>query len=462
MSGFWRLDACALIERFRSGAVRPSAVLAETMGRAARLNAALNAFSALSQTAAAEAAAADARWQAGAPCGPLDGVPLIVKDNLVSADLPAAWGNAALARRVCAHDEIPVARLRAAGAIVIGKGNTPEFAVEGYTANATFGVTRNPFDPALTPGGSSGGVVAAVAAGLASIGIGTDGGGSIRRPAGYSGLFGLKPGIGHVARGGGLAQLLLDFEVAGPIARSARDLQAMDAVLAGPDRRDAASRARYSPECAAPLRVLFAPRLGDAPCDPDILAAARSVADALADLGCAVSEGALPLDLAPLTAAWPRIAEIGLARYFADDPEVAEAAAPQYREMAARGRAAPAAELWRILDHVRALRAASGAAFAGIDAILTPASAAMPWAADKPFPTEIAGQPVGPRGHAIYTGWVNAASLPAVAVPAPSPLGLPIGVQIVGDMGAEAMLLDLAARLETAGAARFRPPPEPA
>nr|WP_108263385.1 amidase family protein [Mangrovicoccus ximenensis] len=113
----------------------------------------------------AEAGAAAARWKAGTPLGPLDGLPVIIKDNLVSAGLPAAWGNAELARRVPDHDELPVAALRRAGAIVTGKGNTPEFAVEGYTDNLTFGVTRNPYDPALTPGGSSGGVVAAVATG---------------------------------------------------------------------------------------------------------------------------------------------------------------------------------------------------------------------------------------------------------------------------------------------------------
>ncbi len=211
----WKCDATALLAAYRAGDTTPSAVMAETLARIAERDPGLGAYSILSGTAEAEAAAATARWRNEAPSGPLDGVPLIVKDNLASAGLPAAWGNAVLCRRVCAADEIPVLRLRAAGAIVVGKGNCPEFAVEGYTANATFGVTRNPFDPARTPGGSSGGVVTALAAGLATIGIATDGGGSIRRPAGYCGLFGLKPGIGHVPRGGGLAQILLDFEVAG-------------------------------------------------------------------------------------------------------------------------------------------------------------------------------------------------------------------------------------------------------
>ena len=101
------------------------------------------------------------RWQAGEPSGPLDGVPLVVKDNLAAAGMPASWSNAALAKRPVLADELPVVRAIAAGALIVGKANTPEFAVEGYTDNTTFGPTGNPFDPALTPGGSSGGVVAA-------------------------------------------------------------------------------------------------------------------------------------------------------------------------------------------------------------------------------------------------------------------------------------------------------------
>lgn len=453
----WTLDAIALLAAFRAGTATPEAAMKAALDRIATHDPTLGALSARSAAAMNDAKAASVRWQADTPCGPLDGVPLVVKDNLVAAGLPAAWGNGALANRVCTADELPVARLRAAGAIVIGKGNSPEFAVEGYTDNLTFGVTRNPFDPALTPGGSSGGVVAALAAGMATIGIGTDGGGSIRRPAGYCGLFGLKPGIGRVARGGGLAQVLLDFEVAGPIARSARDLALLDHVLAGPDRRDPASRAQARAEQGVPLRVLYVPRLGDAPCDPDIITATRAVADALADAGCAVTEGALPLNLDPLVAIWSRIAEIGLARYLDTDPEVAAAAAPKYREMAARGVTATGTELWSILDIVRDLRAAASRLFADQDVILTPASAAMPWPAADPFPPAIDGQPVGPRGHAVYTGWVNAAGLPGLALPAPVAAGLPIGVQLIGDLGSEPMLLELAATLESRGCA-FRWP----
>ena len=455
-STMWTLDATALVQGYAAQDFTPEQAVTEAQDRIAHLDGALGCYSARNDNALAQAQAASARWAAGAPQGPLDGVPIIVKDNLCAAGMPAAWGNAELARRVVTVDELPVARLRAAGAIILGKGNCPEFAVEGYTDNQTFGVTRNPFDPALTPGGSSGGVVAAVAAGLATCGIGPDGGGSIRRPVGYSGLVGLKPGLGRVPRAGGLAQVLLDFEVAGPITRSARDARLMYSVLAGADRRDPVSRAQTVPQPASPLRVLFVPRLDGAPCDPAILSATRAVADSLANLGCTVTEGVLPMDLGPITAVWGRVAEIGLARYLATDPAVADAAAPKYREMAGRGAGSTGPELWTILDTVRDLRRAASQMFHQIDLVLMPSSAAMPWPATEAFPPVIDGQTVGPRGHAVYTGWVNAAGLPAIGLPAPSP-GLPVGVQLIGDMGSEDILLQLAAALEECHGGFFWP-----
>lgn len=439
MSGpAWQLTATEL-GRAYAGGLSPMDVLAETQERIERLDGALNAYTARNPAAMAEAAASAVRWRERRQRSPLDGVPLIVKDNLHAAGMPSAWGNAALGRRVAAADELPVGRLRAAGMVVTGKGNTPEFAVEGYTDNLTFGTTRNPFDTRLTPGGSSGGVVAAVAAGMAHIGIGTDGGGSIRRPAGYTGLVGLKPGIGHAARAGGLPQVLLDFEVVGPLARCVADAAALDAILTE----------AQPPAAFARPRVLYVPRLGDAPCSAEILGATATVAAALSDLGADVTEGPLPFDLAPLNAVWTGFGEIGLARLFADDPIVAEAAAPKYREMAARGAARSAPDLYAMLSEVYALREAVRAMFNAVDVVLTPSSAAMPWTASEPFPPTIDGDPVGPRGHAVYTGWVNAAGVPGLAMPAPT-AGLPIGVQLVGGGGSEAKLLSLGASLEAA------------
>lgn len=429
-------DACALIDGFRSGASDPVTVMRQHLAAIDRLNPALNAFTARASDAMASAEASRVRWAKGTPLGPLDGLPVIIKDNLVCAGLPAAWGNGELAARVPMADEHPVAALRQAGAIVLGKGNTPEFAVEGYTGNATFGTTGNPFDPSLTPGGSSGGVVAAVASGMAVAGLGTDGGGSIRRPAGYTGLWGLKPGIGAVRRGGGLPQVLLDFETVGPICRSARDLSLFQGVLQALPR----TRAR-------PLTILAVSHIKDAPCDPGILECFARTADRLRALGHAVTQSPLPLDLDPLGEVWTDMAEIGLAHLAQSDPAVMTAAADKYKDMAARGATRSAVDLYEALTRVFALREAVRGLW-GYDAVLMPTAAAPPWAATQAYPETIAGRPVGPRGHAVYTGWINAAGLPALAFPAGPDSGLPVGMQLVGDHGSEAVLLSVAHALD--------------
>ncbi len=154
-------------------------------------------------------------FRAGAPRSPLEGIPISVKDNIHVAGMPSTWGSRALAGFTPEKDELPIARLRAAGAIFLGKTNVPELTVEGYTKNDLFGVTRNPWDTRLTPGGSSGGAAAGVAAGLVPAAIGTDGGGSIRRPASHTGLVGWKPSIGRIPRIDGFPAILADSKRSG-------------------------------------------------------------------------------------------------------------------------------------------------------------------------------------------------------------------------------------------------------
>ena len=170
-------------------------------------------------------------------------MPLTVKDNIHVGGLRATWGSRLFADHVAAEDELAVARVRGQGAVIIGKTNCPEFTLQGYTDNLLFGPTRNPWNSRLTPGGSSGGAVAAVASGLAPLALATDGGGSIRRPASHTGLVGLKPSIGRVARVGGFPAILHDMEVIGPIARTTADAALLLSAIAGPDPRDRASLA---------------------------------------------------------------------------------------------------------------------------------------------------------------------------------------------------------------------------
>jgi aspartyl-tRNA(Asn)/glutamyl-tRNA(Gln) amidotransferase subunit A len=436
-----RLPVEALAARLHGGALSARALLDHYLERVARLNPALNAIVALAPDAVAAAEAADVRLRAGRGLSPLDGVPVTVKDNLLLRGCPAAWGSPRFAGFVPDHDEAPVARLRAAGAVLMGKTNTPELALRGYTDNPVYGVTRNPWDLALTPGGSSGGAVAAVTAGLCPLALATDGGGSIRRPAGHTGLVGLKPGVGRIPRAGGFTPLMFDCEVVGPIARTVSGARLMFAALA-PGRVEPRQRA---------ARILVVERWGSAPIDPEIAERCREAGARLLALGHTVTHGRLPFSVEAGTTAWQALTPVGLARLAALAPGVLAVCAPDFAEQARAGQGMSAADYAGVLEALFAFRAATATAFETIDLILTPTAAAQPWPADEPYPPVIDGQPVGPRGHAVFTAWVNACGHPAIALPArPADDGLPVGVQLVGAPGADEWLLDIAAAYEAA------------
>ncbi len=453
-SDWWRAGAVELGAAYREGRCDPPTALDACLARIDAVNPRLNAFVAQRREAARSDARRSAeRLAAGTPLSPLDGIPVAVKDSILTADLPTTWGSIAGRAHQPEHDELAVARLRAAGALIVGKTNVPEFTLEGYTGNALFGVTGNPWNPTLTPGGSSGGSAAAVASGMVPLAIGTDGGGSIRRPASHTGLVGLKPTLGAVARVHTLPQVLLDFEVVGPMAREVDDLRLLFEVLRGPDPLDRDSQAAAATAAARPaapqrLRILYVPALGTAPVDPQVTASCSAAIEAFAAAGghrLTVSE--LPFDIGFLQASWPLIGQIGLAWLFGWQPDWRDGAAPKYHQLADLGARIPASDLWQVREAALQLRRDAARLFAdGCDLIATPAAAALPWPADQAFPPRIDGQEVGPRGHAVFTGWVNAAGLPALALPCrPCRDGMPIGLQLVGAAGADLQLLDVAA-----------------
>lgn len=447
------LSATELGRRFAAGSLTPVEVVDAVLARIDRLNPRLNAIPTLDADGARRAAVESAvRWQAGAALSPLDGVPVTVKDSIPVRGLRTTWGSRLYEDFIPAEDETPVARLRAGGAVILGKTNVPEFTSMGFTDNPVFGSTGNPWNPALTPGGSSGGAVAAVASGFGPVALATDGGGSIRRPAGHCGLLGLKPSTGRVARRHGFPPILLDLEVIGPIARTTADLRLAYAQIAGPDRADRLSL--LCPEAPAkpgPLRVLYVPRFGTEPLAPEIRDSADRAARALEALGHHVETGPCPFDWEALAAVWPDIVGVGLAMLIGRNAGHRTRMMPLYQDAVARGEALPGWRHLEILLAIDAFRAEMAGLFQAWDVVMTPSAAAQPWPREEPFPPVIDGRPVGPRGHAIYTAWVNMCGHPALTVPAePAPDGLPVGVQWVAGFGAEAMLLDLAQAYEAA------------
>jgi aspartyl-tRNA(Asn)/glutamyl-tRNA(Gln) amidotransferase subunit A len=451
----WQLGAAELQRRYRECSVTPLDVVRSIHARIDAVNPCLHAVVSRRDAAVlAEAEAATRRFEQGAPLSALDGIPLTVKDSLYLADLPTTCGTAALREHRPGHDELAAARARSAGALILGKTNVPEFANDGYTANPLFGVTGNPWNPALTPGGSSGGAVAAVAAGMGPLAIAQDGGGSIRRPASHTGLVGLKPSLSAWPREHTLPGLLLDFDCIGPVARTVADARLLFDALRGPSPADRSSQAAAWAAAQArpslPLRVLYVEHINGNPLDRQIASSVGAGVDQLASLGHRIERGELPLDVRFVMEAWPEIGQTGLAAMFDRHPEWEAQASPKYRELAAAGRRVSGSRVWQIVERVTQLRRDSAALFERIDVIVMPAAAALPWPAHEAWPTRIDGQEVGPRGHAAYTGWVNAAGLPGLALPcAPSREGLPIGLQLIGGFGRDDLLLDLGAAYES-------------
>jgi aspartyl-tRNA(Asn)/glutamyl-tRNA(Gln) amidotransferase subunit A len=445
MSELWLLTATTLVEGFTAGRFTPVDALRSVLGRLDAVNPALNAVIAVDRVGAMAAAEASAvRWQAGAALSPLDGVPVSIKDNLFLAGLPATWGSRLYAGFVPDHDEPAVARLRRAGCVLFGKTNVPEFTVQGYTSNLVFGTTFNPHAPGRTPGGSTGGGAAAVAAGIGPIAIGTDGGGSLRRPAAHCGLFALKPSIGQIARYDGFPQLMSDFEVIGPVARAPEDLEAVYAILAGHDAADPRSLAAGAalPPWPERLRVAFMPRIGLNPVDPRIIIAAEQMASALRDAGAVVETIEVPFDPDRVGGAWGAIASAGLAWHLATKPYWESQVNPAARAMAEAGATVTAGGVLDALAVAAEVRREAAALFARCDLLLCPATAAFAWPAEAVFPPEIDGQSVGPRGHAVFTAWMNVAGLPAATVPvAMTAEDGGIGLQLVAGHGRDRDLL---------------------
>ena len=436
---------------YAAGTLTPPEAVEAVLARLDAVNSAINAVICVDRDGARAAARRSLeRWRAGKPLSALDGVPLTVKDNLFVAGMKATWGSALYRDFVPDEDEPPIRRLREAGAIVIGKTNVPEFTLQGYTTNLLFGTTRNPHALDRTPGGSTGGGAAAVAAGIGPLAIGTDGGGSTRRPAAYCGLYGLKPSLGAMARWGGFPQILADFEVVGPIARSVADIAAAFAIMRGHDPRDPRSAAAVGlPARPDPLRIGFVPRVGAAPVDRRIADAAAKAAASFSAMGHVVEETAAPYDPGELAGLWTVVAEAGLAWHLASIEGWRGHVGENAIRMADAGAKHSATAYVAALAGIADMRRRGGEFFRRFDVMLTPTTAALAWQADKPFPETIDGTPVGPRGHAVFSAWSNLVGAVAANIPvAMTEEAGGIGVQIAAPAGYDDLILGLLRRWE--------------
>ena len=296
MSDLCALSATELLDGYRKHQLSPVEVARAVLARIEELNPVLNAFNFVSDRAMEDAKASEARWMAGQPKGLLDGVPASIKDIILTKGWPTLRGSKTVDPKGPWNDDAPAtARLREHGAVLLGKTTTPEFGWKGVTDSPLTGITRSPWNARKTPGGSSGGAVAAVASGMGPLAVGTDGGGSIRIPCSFTGLFGIKPSFGRVP-----AWPLSPFGTVahvGPIARSVTDAALMLNVLSLPDARDWHALPYDSRDWRSgldqgvdDLRIAFSPDLGYADVDREVADIVREAVKVFTELGAHVEE----------------------------------------------------------------------------------------------------------------------------------------------------------------------------
>jgi amidase len=475
--------AAELTQAIRDRQISSRELLDDLLTQAEQVNPALNAIVAWDiDRARAAAAAADDATARGELAGPLHGLPMTVKDTFETEGLVTTSGAPELAQYVPRNDAVPVARLKAAGAIIFGKTNTPMYAGDWQTYNDVYGRTNNPWDPARTAGGSSGGAAAAVAAGLVPLELGSDIGGSIRNPAHYNGVYGHKPSWGIVpTRGhipgppGSLAEV--DIGVAGPIARSVADLRLALDIVAGPLPQEAAGW-RLELDVGPGLRdvgelrvaTVFGEGSDVVPIASDVRANLDSFTARLTDAGAMVDTVALPVPLADGFRSW-RDLTLPIIGLGLPDEEYQELAKLENvpgedpglvigKAMTSRFRSWMGAN-----ERRQRQRAAWAQFFEDYDVVLAPVmpTAAFPHDTDGPMVErrlDIDGASVPHFAAAAWVGAIGAALLPVVTLPTgPNQAGLPVGVQVIGPFLSDLRLLRIAGILDAAAGPGFIPPP---
>ncbi len=439
----------------------------EHLDRIERCDGAVNAVvTVVPERALVAAEEADARRAAGEPLPPLHGLPIAHKDLVDTAGVRTTYGSPSFRDHVPDVDELLVSRLRAAGAIMVGKTNTPEWGAGSHTFNPVFGPTRNPWDTSRSAGGSSGGGAAALACRMLPLADGSDLGGSLRNPAAWNGIVGLRPTPGVVPSWPSDSPWL-PFSVDGPMGRTAADVALLLRAMAGPDPRAPLSQRAAPLDLDPPLevdmrgrRVAWSRSLGGLPVEPAVLAALEPAVAALAGLGLDVAEG--EPDLAGADTAFETWRAFGFALslgelYDSDGERMKETV----RWNVERGRALTVSDLTAATRLHAGLHARALGFFERYDYLACPVTQLEPFPVEVEYPVEVAGVPMG-----SYLEWMRACSrisvmgCPAISIPAGlSANGLPVGLQLVARPFAERALLEVAHAVDAlTGYSRVVPP----
>lgn len=448
-----------MVEAIKTKRLSPVEVMDAVLSRIERLNPKVNAYCTLvADSAREQAKEAETMVMTGEKLGPLHGVPVSVKDNIFTKGIRTTCGSKIYENFIPQQDSVIVERLKAAGAIIVGKTNLPEFGLMGVTDNLVFGETRNPWNLERTPGGSSGGAAASVALCMPPLAIGGDGGGSIRIPASFCGVFGHKPSLGRVPRYPVIqADSFEDVAVSGPIARTVRDAALTLEVIAGRDERDRKTLPDTGLSCLPflggdlkGLKVAWSKDLGYAPVDPQVLKITEAAVKTFTTLGCTV-EVANPEVRCP-RGAFGIIASAAAAVDLQDKlEEWREQLWPntlrlieQYKDRLITDYGKAVLEQVEYWDGIWPF-------FEKYDLLLTPTVAVPPFELGKYEVTEIAGV----KGEALdwipFTWPFNLTGQPAASVPCEwTDDGLPVGLQIVGRRFDDVTVLKAAAAFEQA------------
>jgi amidase len=452
VTGAADLPATEQAALLRSGDVSAVEVVREHLDRIERRNGAVNAVvTVVPERALAAAEEADRRRAAGEPLPPLHGLPIAHKDLVDTAGVRTTYGSPSFRDHVPDADELLVSRLRAAGAIMVGKTNTPEWGAGSHTFNPVFGPTRNPWDRSRSAGGSSGGAAAALACRMLPLADGSDLGGSLRNPAAWNGVVGLRPTPGVVPSWPSDAPWL-PFSVDGPMGRTAADVALLLRAMAGPDPRAPLSQRAPPLDLEPPLdadlrgrRVAWSRSLGGLPVEPAVLAVLEPAVAALAGLGLDVAED--EPDLTGADAAFETWRAFGFALslgelYDSDGDRMKETV----RWNVERGRALTVADLMTATRLHAELHARALGFFERYDYLACPVTQVEPFPVELEYPEDVAGVAMG-----SYLEWMRSCSrisvtgCPAISIPAGvSANGLPVGLQLVARPFAERSLLEAA------------------